>query len=187
MTGALPTPSLFATLGTDHHRFDRLIDWLDDWLEGTPSTVSGVVQHGASRPPRAAVGIGIVSHDELLERMRQAAVVVTQAGPGSILDARGCGLVPIAVPRLSALREVIDDHQVAFARRMALDGEVVLAETREQFMTALDEAFKDPAALRRAPSQSPIPVTAANVARVVEEVAGKRPGSIAWRRLRPPR
>ncbi|WP_166355379.1 glycosyltransferase [Phytoactinopolyspora limicola] len=182
MNAALPM--LFVTVGTDHHRFDRLAEWVQPWLDHRDGQVRCVYQHGASRAPSQAEPLGIVSRDELLEHLDAATVVLAQGGPGSILDARGRGFVPVVVPRLAALDEVVDDHQVAFCRRLAAEGQVILAESQEHLHAALDAAFADPATVRRPADPSPAPETAARLAEVVEQVVSRRPGFIAWRRLR---
>ncbi len=40
-------PLVFATVGTDHHRFERLMDWMDAW--GAHPEARLVVQHGNAR------------------------------------------------------------------------------------------------------------------------------------------
>src|SRR6185312_1027562 len=45
-------PFVFATVGTDHHPFHRLVRWLDDWyaLDGASRTRC-LIQTGTSEPP----------------------------------------------------------------------------------------------------------------------------------------
>ena len=65
--------------------------------------------------------------------MGSAAAVVCHGGPGTILGARHRGAVPIVVPRQHRLGEHVDDHQVAFSRRLAADGGGIhLAETEAE-------------------------------------------------------
>jgi UDP-N-acetylglucosamine transferase subunit ALG13 len=45
-----------------------------------------------------------------------------------VLAATANGRSPIVVPRLERLREAVDDHQLAFGRRLAAEGRVVLVE-----------------------------------------------------------
>ncbi|WP_162451218.1 glycosyltransferase [Phytoactinopolyspora mesophila] len=177
-------PTLFVTVGTDHHRFDRLAEWVQGWLENQGDAVRCLYQEGASRAPLGAQALGIVSRDQLLEHMTSSTVVLTQGGPGSILDSRGCGFIPIVVPRLAALDEVVDDHQVAFCRRLAKDDQVILAESEQDLHAALDAAFEKPESVRRPPDPSPAADTAARLAKLVDEVAARRPAFISWRRLR---
>lgn len=176
-------PLVVVTVGTDHHRFDRLVSWMDDWAAIHPG-VRCVVQHGSSRTPARAEGLEIVPRTALLELMAGAVAVVTQAGPGSVLDARSVGLVPIIVPRLSALDEVVDDHQVAFARAMADRGDAVLAADRDGVIRQVEAALADPDSLRRPPASSPAPQTAAAVEDVLATVVARPAGRIALGRVR---
>lgn len=183
------TPLVVVTVGTDHHLFGRLVGWMDEWAATSPG-VRCVIQHGASPAPVHAEGLPIVPRAVMLELMSQATVVVAQAGPGSILDARSVGLVPIVVPRLARLDEVVDDHQVAFADVMRRRGDVVVAHERDQLVGHLTRALAEPALLRRPPAPSPAPVTAAALSEAIDETATRPPGRFAVRRalslLRPP-
>lgn len=122
---------VFASLGTDHHQFDRLVEWLDDWVASHPGSTL-VLQHGASRPSLVGINHELLPHPELLAAMRKADVVVLQGGPGGVVDARRVGVRPIVVPRDPARGEVVDGHQFAFATRLASAELVEVATTKEQ-------------------------------------------------------
>lgn len=156
------TPLVVVTVGTDHHPFTRLIGWMDTWSAAHPE-VRCVVQHGMSPPPTHAEAITIVPRSTMLELMGAATAVVAQAGPGSILDARRAGIVPIAVPRLSHLGEVVDDHQVAFAAAMQRLGDAILASSRSEVEAALEAVFDEPDSVRRAARPSPADDTASQI------------------------
>ena len=175
-TSADPRPLVFVTVGTDHHRFDRLMDWVERWL-GTvdPAEVRCVVQHGYSRPVAGAECVRLLAHPDLLGHLGQAAVVLAQGGPGSIMDARGCGVLPIVVPRVRRLREVVDDHQVAFTRRLAAEGLVVSVETEAGMVAALTRALANPSAFRVTSDTGEVEKTARQVDQLVAAaVAGPR-------------
>ena len=163
------------TVGTDHHRFDRLMRWLEEWRDDRPDAFRWVVQHGASRPMTGAEGFAIRPRDEVLELLRQAAVVVTQGGPGGIMDARESGRLPIVVPRLAKLDEVVDDHQVSFTDQLAGRGLVVAAHTREQLHAALDRALERPADFLATGEASDVPATVARLEAAVAELVARRP------------
>ena len=52
-------PVVLVTVGTTHHRFDRLMDWLESWLQAHPNQVRMIVQHGTSRLPAGAEGFAM--------------------------------------------------------------------------------------------------------------------------------
>jgi UDP-N-acetylglucosamine transferase subunit ALG13 len=43
-------PRVLVTVGTDHHRFDRLIGWVDRWAAAHPDA-QVLVQHGTATAP----------------------------------------------------------------------------------------------------------------------------------------
>ena len=172
------------TLGTDHHRFDRLMDWLERWNTSHPGAVRWVAQHGSTRPLAGADGFAMKPRAELLELLLAADVVVTQGGPGGIMDSRECGTVPIVVPRLARLDEVVDDHQVAFTRQLAGRGLVVAAESEAELHAALDRAVSDPASLVVGPGASDVSQTVARFGAAVAELLARKPARAGRARRR---
>jgi UDP-N-acetylglucosamine transferase subunit ALG13 len=137
--------SIFATVGTDFHQFDRLIAWVDEWCSGR-NDVECLVQHGMSSPPARSAGVDFLSREELAVTLAHCDVVVCHGGPATIADARGAGRLPICVPRDPVFREHVDGHQQRFARRVAQDDLVVLAESKAALFAALDRARVRPEA-----------------------------------------
>lgn len=134
---------LVVSLGTDHHHFDRLVGWVDAYLEDHPE-VRCLVQHGFTAPPQRAEAVERMPRAELLDLYRQATIILVQGGPGSILDAREVGAIPLAVPRVSKLNEVVDDHQVEFSRVMEEHGEAIVVTSAEDLRQKLDAGFARP-------------------------------------------
>lgn len=167
---------VLVTVGSDHHKFDRLIDWLEGWHAARPDgeQLSVLVQYGTARRPAFGEVHRYLSHEALLAELRRCDLVVAQGGPTGIVEARDAGLRPIVVPRLRALGEVVDDHQVAFCRRMALERTVVCVESAEAFTAAMNQAFAEPGLFRAAPGGALIERENA-VARLAEVVAALEP------------
>lgn len=137
-------PLVVVTVGTDHHPFNRLIQWIDVWLEAQKEgTIQCVVQRGTSVVPRHASWSDYLDRDAMDGLLRKAAVVVCHGGPGTITLACASGRRPIVVPRTRSRGEHVDDHQVAFTRRISKEGMIELAETEEQLHASLDEALQD--------------------------------------------
>lgn len=67
-----------------------------------------------------------------------------QGGPGSILDAREVGVIPISVPHQAELEEVVDNHQVEFSKVMQSYGETVIAQDAKDLHQKLDDALANP-------------------------------------------
>jgi UDP-N-acetylglucosamine transferase subunit ALG13 len=120
---------IFVTLGTQAFPFDRLLRT----LESLPGAEELVIQCARSsfRPARATWHDDL-PHGELVELIRRARAIVCHAGVGSVLTALQEGRRPIVVPRLREYGEAVDDHQVMFARRLAVTGRVILIEDLEE-------------------------------------------------------
>jgi UDP-N-acetylglucosamine transferase subunit ALG13 len=149
-------PCVFVTVGTDHHPFDRLVSWVDEWLATDErARARCFVQSGTSAPPRLAEGKAYLSRKEMDELLDLALVVVCHGGPSTIAECHGHGKKPIVVPRRHALSEHVDDHQVRFARHLARLGYVVLVETQKEFADKVSAALTS-SALRIAPMRERI-------------------------------
>jgi UDP-N-acetylglucosamine transferase subunit ALG13 len=169
-------PRLLVTMGTDHHPFDRLVRWVDGWLErGGAARVSCLIQSSTSRPAHFAPCQPYLGYVELQAALRTATAVVCHGGPGTIMECRAVGLVPIVVPRRRRLGEVVDDHQVAFARRMATTGDAHLAETQAALHQLLDRVLLEPQAFRSSPDEGAVAATVARFAELVDSLVSADP------------
>ena len=130
---------ILVTAGTLHFPFERLLRAVDE----LPGDEELVVQSRAPgmRPARARC-VEDLPYDELVAEVRRARVVVCHAGVGSVLTALEGGKRPVVVPRLERYGEAVDDHQLAFGRKLAEAGLVTLVED----LTRLAEAVAAPAA-----------------------------------------
>jgi UDP-N-acetylglucosamine transferase subunit ALG13 len=172
MTEAL---TVLATVGTDVHRFDRLMDWLESWYAARPDRPVMLIQHGRSRPPAIPGGTPFLDHDELGEAMARARVVVTHGGPASITEARRHGHVPIVVARDPAYKEHVDDHQMLFAARMATAGMIRLCITADELGAALDGGIVDPGSASRVSEPAQARAAAvAMVGKIVDDLVAEK-------------
>ena len=143
------TYDLVVSLGTDVHTFDRLLRWVEAYLEAHPE-VTCLVQHGHTAPIKHADNLKLLPASELLDYYATARVVLVQGGPGSIQDARRTGALPLAVPRRAEFDEVVDNHQVPFTTLMEKRGHAVVVESREDLFAKLDLALANPSLFRTA-------------------------------------
>lgn len=135
------------TIGTDHHQFDRLIGWSEVWAEANRGYADVFVQHGSSRSPTGVLSAqSRLPRAELDELMRRAAAVVTHGGGGSITQCWQAGTIPIVVPRLGRLGEHVDEHQEAFASRLAAMNYAYVARTYDELDDLLRARTRSPAA-----------------------------------------
>jgi UDP-N-acetylglucosamine transferase subunit ALG13 len=159
---------VMVSVGTDHHRFDRLMDWLESWMKKDGGTTAVTVQHGSSRCPLGATGHSFLPKDDLLELIAGADVVLLQGGPGGIMDSLRAGHKPIVVPRLAALNECVDDHQVTFGRHLARLDKILLVESEVELHRAIDRVLADPVSFRIQQSDAHVAATVERFASLVD-------------------
>lgn len=136
LAGPLGTPLVLCVVGTDHHPFDRLIQWMDRWAAEHRGQHC-LVQYGTSQRPQICAGVDYIGHGDLQVLMQRAAAVISHGGPGTIMEIRSVGLQPIVVPRDPARGEHVDGHQQRFVRLLAARGLVESVDSP----TRLDETL----------------------------------------------
>ena len=134
------TALVVVSAGTYHLPFDRLGRWVGVWLAEHPE-VHLIMQHGTSAPVPGAENVDMLAPARLLELYDAADAVVLQGGAGGVMDARSRHRIPIVVPRIPGLGEVVDHHQLEFARQLASWGVVHLVESEMSLHAALDDAI----------------------------------------------
>lgn len=156
----LTRPRVVVSVGTDHHPFDRMIDWIDEWSAAFP-TVPVMVQRGTSDPPAHCPSERLVPHSDLIELFAMAEVVVSHGGPSTVMDARMVGRLPIVVARNPELGEHVDGHQMRFADHLRRHDLAVVIDDKDAFFGAMSEALADP-------SRFSIPIDTGSISGVVE-------------------
>jgi len=134
-------PGTFVTLGNGHQPFARLLQAVTDARVVLPEPV--VVQHGhTSCNAPWATTVSFLAPEAYEGHVRDASVVVTHAGAGSVLHAVRAGKVPIVMTRLARFDEIVDDHQVEFASAMSDQGRVLLIQDARDLERAVSEAMR---------------------------------------------
>lgn len=164
---------VFVSVGTDHHPFDRLSQWVDIAMGRHPALIVRM-QSGTSVMPQHAHAQDYLAYDEMRKEMINADVVVCHGGPATIVEARSAGHRPVVVPRRHGLGEHVDDHQVRFARWMAAREQVVLADDVEQFVDILTAVWTGTRSLRRTATDDREPVGVRRVAELLGALLGDR-------------
>jgi len=103
--------------------FDRLLKKMDDIARTSGEEVVMQIGHTSFRPQNAK-WFDFTTESGIKEWCKKARVVVTQPAM-SILDAQEQGTPVVVVPRLKKYNEVIDDHQLDFAKHLEKEGKVV--------------------------------------------------------------
>jgi len=128
---------VLATVGTDHHPFDRFVDWIDMW-QSRNSDCEVFVQRGTTTRVPKATSAQWLEPGELDAMFRRADAVVCHGGPSTIMEARQAGVVPVVIPRDPSLGEHVDGHQLRFTEFMAAKGAVLAARTEDELSNHLE-------------------------------------------------
>ena len=123
------------SVGTDHHPFNRMLDWLE--IAQQRLDIEAVVQRGATADRAGIESMDYVTADELAHLMSTADAVVCHGGPGTISLAQRSGHRPIVVARDPALGEHVDDHQQRYTSKLAAEGHVDTARSAEELVALL--------------------------------------------------
>lgn len=137
-------PLLFATVGATLP-FDRLVDSVAQ-LHGEGAIPERIViQTGIGG--RAPAGMDVretLPFDEVQALLRDASIVICHGGTGSLITALRQGCHVIALPRLSALGEHYDDHQLEITEAFEVRGLVRVARSVDELRVALAEVRDQP-------------------------------------------
>jgi len=116
---------IFLTVGTQFP-FDRLVRAVDDIVEEglITETVFGQVGQGGCRP-RNFESVACLDKEAFDQFVRQASRMIGHAGMGTITVALNNHKPLLVLPRLKKYHEVVNDHQVAIARRLSELGHVL--------------------------------------------------------------
>ena len=104
---------IFVTLGSQKFQFNRLLKEIDLLVEDGNITEDVFAQIGYSDyKPKHYKYKEFLDRDEFNELMRKCDKVITHGGTGAIINAVKNSKVVIAIPRLKAFYEHVDNHQV---------------------------------------------------------------------------
>ena len=132
----------FVTIGMHTKGFDRLVKKMDE-IAGNIDEEVIIQTGGTSFKPQNAKWFDFTTEEEIKELCRKASVVVTHAAM-SILDAWEQGKPVVVVPRLKKYGEVIDDHQLDFAKELEKESRVVVIYDVNMLEDALKRANVEP-------------------------------------------
>lgn len=126
-----------ASVGTDHHPYERMLDWMTAATEQLGLDV--VVQRGATPAREGVETVDYVGADELSALMQGADAVVCHGGPGTIALAQRSGHRPIVMARNPEFGEHVDDHQMRYVAKLEADGAIDTATSLDQLIALLRE------------------------------------------------
>ncbi|CAM3366525.1 glycosyltransferase [Nocardioides dubius] len=138
-----PEALVVVLVGTDHHPFDRLVEWSLSLADEGWS--NWYVQYGTShwpqRTPGGVEGATVLGIETLTPLLGKASAVITHAGPGLLMDAQLAGHTPVVVPRDPARGEHVDDHQQRFVRHLGGSDRILPADSLDSLRSQVRRAM----------------------------------------------
>ena len=132
---------ILVTLGTQDKGFDRLLKAIDREIKKGTITDRVVVQAGYTEYQSDKMEIFDMIDKEALEKLtKEADLIITHGGVGSILTALSYGKTIIAVPRLKKYKEHTNDHQKQIVNRFAKEGYILAAKDLSQLDKMIEKA-----------------------------------------------
>jgi UDP-N-acetylglucosamine transferase subunit ALG13 len=123
---------IFLTVGTQFS-FDRLVRAVDEALDGNGGREEIFAQIGdSSYKPRNFPAVASLDKHQFDESFRRASGIIWHAGMGTIGMALEQNKPLLVLPRRKKFGEVVNDHQVAIARKFEQLGHVLAAYELDQ-------------------------------------------------------
>lgn len=110
---------IFVTVGTHEQSFDRLVRKVDEMVRDGIIVEEVFIQTGYTKyKPEYCKCESMIGNDLMQQYSKDARIVITHGGPGSIMTPFGYGKIPIVVPRQHEHNEHVDNHQVRFTNKL---------------------------------------------------------------------
>lgn len=126
---------IFVTIGTQLP-FDRLIKIIDELAPQLNEEVIAQV-YNCGFTPKNIKTVDFIAPDEFNALFDKASLIISHAGMGTILSALQKDKPIIVFPRIAALGEHRNEHQLATARKFKEMGSVNVAMNEEELTTML--------------------------------------------------
>ena len=126
------------TVGTHEQSFNRLVEYMDDWAKKHDEKV--IIQTGYSTyEPKDCEWKKLFPYQEMVEKVKNARIVITHGGPSSFIMPLQIGKIPIVVPRKKEFNEHVNDHQVDFCRKVEeRQKNIIVVDNINEIGTILD-------------------------------------------------
>ena len=130
---------ILVMLGTQNNSFHRLLEEIDRLIDCGIINEKVVVQAGYTKYSSKNMEIfSLISQEELEKYQKEADLIITHGGVGSIIGSLKLGKKVIAIPRLHKYEEHVNDHQKQIVESFDKDGYIIgLKEVSE-----LEDAIK---------------------------------------------
>ncbi|NVK40757.1 MAG: hypothetical protein HWE39_05890 [Oceanospirillaceae bacterium] len=128
---------IFLTVGTQLP-FDRLVRLIDRWAERNPQVKVFAQIGDTDYQPRHFESCTFLDGEAYASAFKKAEFIIAHAGMGTILSALMAAKPVVVFPRVAALGEHRNEHQLATCRKLEGLKGCYIAYEDEQLLTLLD-------------------------------------------------
>lgn len=116
---------IFITVGSQL-TFDRLLKAVDKEIEAGNIKDQVIVQSGKTKfKSKNMKIIKFLELDEFDKYIKDADLIISHGGVGSIIDALKYNKTVIATPRLKKYKEALNDHQIQIIENFGIEGYII--------------------------------------------------------------
>lgn len=117
---------VFITLGTQGNQFSRCLQMVEELIDMLHPEHEFIAQIGNTKYKSDKIKLlEYVSETEFKRLIREADIVITHAGSGSLFNAIKQGKKTIAVARLKKYKEMLNDHQTELVKKLSEEGYIL--------------------------------------------------------------
>lgn len=132
---------ILVTLGTQDKGFERLLKEIDKLIKKELITDKVIVQAGHTKYESKNMEIFDFKSQKELDKLRKEAdLIISHAGVGSILDSLKYGKKVIGVARLKKYGEHTNDHQLQILEKFSNDGYIIKAQSVDKLYDAIEKS-----------------------------------------------
>lgn len=132
---------IFMTLGTQKFQLNRLLQTVDEILSQGLVEEEVFAQTGYStyRPLHYQFQ-QFLGKQEFDNHIRQARLVITHSGVGTIMSVLQAHRPVIVFPRLAKYKEHVDNHQLEIAKAFAVQGHVLCCQEHDDLLVLMKQS-----------------------------------------------
>ncbi|AZZ60447.1 beta(1,3)galactosyltransferase EpsH [Oenococcus sp. UCMA 16435] len=130
---------IFIILGSQKFQFNRLLKYIDEFLESGEIRDKVFAQIGHSDyEPQKYPFERFMSKNDFDQKIYESSIIITHAGTGSIISSIKKGKKVIAMPRLSKYGEHIDDHQKQIVSNFVNNKYILSANDKSSLLDSIN-------------------------------------------------
>lgn len=131
---------IFVTVGTQDKEFRRIFDMVEEQIKLGNINEEVVAQIGCTKfESKNIKTYKFMEKEEYNKFMKNARIVITHAGVGSLIEGLNLNKKMIVIPRLKEYGEHVNDHQLQILETFENRGHILAVRNTEEFADALNK------------------------------------------------